>query len=160
MRDSVFRPCEFTVSLGLTLLVACSSPSPKPTGTARAYAEAEQMFHKGNFDRAIELTDKLANSSPPNEFTERARVLRAVIFSGLVNAYKELTEAYGKGAEKAQAANLKGDYRRLRQDNFQYWSSAALVLGEVAQQLTTGGTIPKELTLEAPYPATEGPVAV
>ena len=161
MRDSVFRPfCEFTASLGLTLLVACSSPSPKPTGTARDYTDAEQMFHKGNFDRVIELTDKLANSSPPNEFTERARVLRAVIFSGLVNAYKELTEAYGKGAEKAQAASLKSDYRRLRQDNFQYWSSAALVLGEVAQQLTTGRTIPRELTLEAPYPATEGPVAV
>lgn len=162
MRDSVFHPSWefFAVISSLTLVVACSSPSPKLTGSAGAYAEAEQTFNKGNFDRAIELTDKLANSSPPNEFTERARVLRVIIFSGSVNAYKELTEAYEKGAQQAKEPALRGEYRRLRQDNFQLWSKGALALGEVAQQLTTGGTIPKELTLEAPYPATEGPVTV
>src|SRR5271167_4372503 len=114
MRDSVFYPSRkfFAVISSLTLVVTCSSPSPKLTGSAGAYAEAEQTFSKGNFDRAIELTDKLANSSPPNEFTERARVLRVIIFSGSVNAYKELTEAYEKGAQKAKEPALRGEYRR------------------------------------------------
>jgi hypothetical protein len=162
MRDSVFhfsREC-FVVSSSLMLVVACSSSSPKLSGPARAYADAEETFSKGNFDRAVELTDKPANSSPPNEFTERARVLRVIIFSGSVNAYKELTDAFEKGSEAAKQPDVRGEYRRLRQDNFQLWSKGALALGEVAQQLTTGGTIPKELTLEAPYPAAEGPVTV
>ena len=162
MRDSVSHLSRdfFAVFSSLALAVACSSPSPKLSAPARAYTEAEQTFNKGNFDRAVELTDKPANSSPPNEFTERARVLRVIIFSGSVNAYKELTDTYEKGAKAAEQPALRGEYRRLRQDNFQLWSKGALALGEVAQQLTTGGTIPKELTLEAPYPAAEGPVTV
>ena len=162
MRDSVFHLSRefFAVISSLVLVSACSSPSPKLTGPARGYAEAEESFKKGNFDRAVELTDKSANSSPPDEFTERTRVLRVIIFSGSVNAYKELTDAYEKGSQAAKEPALKGEYRRLRQDNFQLWSKGALVLGEVAQQLTTGGTIAKELTLEAPYPAAEGPTTV
>ena len=141
-------------------MIACSSSGPKLTGPARAYTDAKDAFNKGNFDRAVELTDKLAYSVPPEEFTERARVLRAVILSGSVNAYKELTAAYEKGAQKAREAGARAEYRRLRQDNFQIWSKRALGLGEVAQQLTTGGTVSKEFTLEAPYPATEGPTTV
>ena len=162
MRDSVSHLSRefFAVFSSLTLVVACSSSGPKLTGPERAYTEAEQTFNKGNFDRAIELTDKPANSSPPNEFTERARVLRVIIFSGSVNAYRQLAEAYEKGAKAAKQPALRGEYRRLRQDNFQYWARSALVLGEVAQQLTTGGIIPEALPLEAPYPATEGPIAV
>jgi len=162
MRASVFHLSRefFAVISALTLLVACSSSTPKLTGPARAYAEAKETFSKGNFDRAVELTDKPANSSPPNDFTGRARVLRVIILSGSVNAYKELTDAYEKGSEAAKQPGLRGEYRRLRQDNFQLWSKRALALGEVAQQLTTGGSIPKELTLEAPYPATEGPITV
>ncbi len=148
------------VASSLTLMVGCSSPGPKLTGPARSYAEAKDAFDKGNFDRAVELTDKLAYSVPPNELTERARVLRAVILSGTVNAYKELADAYEKGAQKAKEAAVRAEYRRLRQDNFQIWSKRALALGEVAQQLTTGGTISKEFTLEAPYPATEGPATI
>jgi len=162
MRDSVFHLTRefFAVISSLMLLVACSSSAPKLTGPARAYGEAKEAFGRGNFDRAVELTDKPANSSPPNDFTERARVLRVIIFSGSVNAYKELTDAYEKGSQAAKQPALRGEYRRLRQDNFQIWSKRALELGEVAQQLTTGGSIPKELTLEAPYPTTEGPVTV
>jgi hypothetical protein len=144
----------------LTLLLACSSSSPKLTGSTRTYTEAKEAFNKGNFDRAVELTDKLAYSSPPEVFTERARVLRVVILSGTVVAYKELTEAYEKGTQKAKESAARAEYRRLRQDNFQIWSKKALELGEVAQQLTTGGTVSKEFTLDAPYPATEGPTAV
>jgi hypothetical protein len=141
-------------------MVACSEPGPKLTGPARAYAEAKDAFKKDNFDRAVELTNKLAYSVPPEEFTEQARVLRVVILSGEANAYKGLTDAYEKGAEKAKEAGARSDYRRLRQDNFQMWSKRALELGEAAQQLTTGGTVSKQFTLEAPYPATEGPTAL
>ena len=162
MRDLVFRlPGEFfAVGSIVMLVVACSSPSPKTTGPARAYTDAEETFSKGNFDRTVELTDKTANSSPPNEFTERARVLRVIILSGYVNAYKDLTNAYEKGSQAAKQPALRAEYRRLRQDSFQLWSKGALALGEVAQQLTTGGSIPKELTLEAPYPSVEGPITV
>jgi hypothetical protein len=144
----------------LTFMLACSAPGPKLTGSARAYAEAKDAFNKGNFDRALELTDKLAYSSPPEEFTQRARVLRAAILSGTVSAYKELAEAYEKGSQKAKQAAVRGEYRRLRQDNFQLWSKRALALAEVAQQLTTGGTVSKEFILDAPYPSTEGSTTI
>lgn len=148
------------VMSSIMFMTACSSPAPKLSGSARAYAEAKDAFNKGHFDRAVELTDKLAYSVPPDEFTERARVLRAVTLSGEVTAYRELTEAYEKGAQKAKEAAVRAEYRRLRQDNFQIWSKRALGLGEVAQQLTTGGTVSKQFTLEAPYPATEGSTTI
>lgn len=158
---SLSRLCAFlAVTSSLGLLAACSSPAPKVTGSGRAYSEAEQAFKRSNFDRAMELTDKLAYSVPPEEFTERARVLRVVILSGSLNAHKELTNAYEKGAKTAKDAAVRAEYRRLHQDNFQLWSNRALELGEVAQQLTTGGKIAKELVLQAPYPATEGSVTV
>ncbi len=150
----------FALVVGLTLLVGCSSSTPRPTGNARAYEDAKDMFKKGSFDRTLDFTGGLANSSPPNEFTERARVLRAVILSGLVNAYQNLTDAYQKGSEKTQNSHLKGEYNRLRHDNLEYWSKTALALGDVALQLTRGGSIPKELTLEAPYPSVEGPMVI
>src|SRR3974377_2096366 len=92
MRDSVFHLSRefFAVISSLVLVSACSSPSPKLTRPARGYAEAEESLKKGNFDRAVELTDKSANSSPPDEFTERARVLRVIIFSGSGEGYKEV----------------------------------------------------------------------
>src|ERR1700758_1412120 len=113
------------ITSSLALMVACSSPAPKLTGSARAYAEAKDAFKKNNFDRAVELTDKLAYSVPPDEFTERSRVLRIVILSGDASAYKEATDAYEKGAQKAKEAAARTEYRRLRQDNFQMWSKRA-----------------------------------
>ncbi len=118
------------------------------------------MFKRGRFDRAVEFTDHMASASPPNAFTERARVLRAVIFSGQVMAYKELAEAYGKGFENTKNPRFKAEFERLRHDYVQYGSKLALGLGEDAHQLTEGGTISKELTLEAPYPTAEGPLVV
>ena len=148
------------VMASLALIIGCSPPTPRATGNARAYEDAKDMFKKGRFDRALDFTGGLANSSPPNEFTERARVLQAVILSGLVNAYQNLTDAYQKGSEKTPNAHLKGEYNRLRHDNLEYWSRTGLGLGEVALQLTRGGAISKELVLEAPYPSTEGPLVI
>lgn len=150
----------FSVALMLALLVSCEPPQPRPTGAARTYEDAKDMFRKGRFDRALEFTDELATASPPNAFTERARLLRVVVFSGQVKGHKELAEAYTKGVETTQNPRFKAEYGRLRHDSLQYGSKLALGLGEVANQLTQFGTLPKELTLEAPYPTTEGPMVL
>lgn len=146
--------------LGLVLILGCSPPVQRPTGRARTYEDAKEMFGRGRFDRAMDFTDGLAAASPPNAFTERARVLRVVTFSGQVKGYKELADAYGKGIDNTKNIRFKAEYERLRHDYLQYGSKHALSLGEVAHQLTEGASISKELTLEAPYPATEGPMVV
>jgi hypothetical protein len=108
----------------------------------------------------LEFTDGLATASPVTSFTERARVLRAVIYTGQIKGYKELSEAYTKGSEESKNPHFKAEYGRLRHDNMQDGTRAALGLAETAHQLLEGGTVSKELTLEAPYPSTEGPLEV
>jgi len=159
---SSLRRCRalFPVLLGLVLALACSAPVPRPTGVAYEYDSAKDMFKRGRFDRTLEFTDGPANASPPNAFTERARVLRVAVYSGQVKAYKELVDAYRKGADNTKNTRFKAEYERLRHDYLQYGSGAALGLGQVAHQLTEGGRISNELTLEAPYPTTEGPQAL
>ena len=145
-------------SLALTL--SCSQPVPKPTGPAADYQDAKDMFQRGRFDRVLELTDGLASASPATKFTERAQVLRGVIFIGQVKSYKELVEAYAKGADETKNTHFKAEYERLRHDNMQAGIGAALGLAETAHQLLEGGKISKELILEAPYPSVEGPLEV
>jgi len=144
----------------LALTLSCSQPVPKPTGPAGDYQDAKDMFKRSRLDRALEFTDGLATASPETSFTERARVLRAVIYTGQIEGYKELAEAYEKGAEGTKNPHFKAEYGRLRHDNMQDGMTAALGLAETAHQLLEGGTLPKELTLEAPYPSTEGPLEV
>lgn len=146
--------------LGLILLVSCSPPVERPTGPARDYEDAKDMFKRGRFDRALEFTDGLAAASPPTKFTERARVLRVVIYHGYVKAYKELAEAYTQGVDNTKNPHFKGAFGQQRHDNLQYGARSALGLGEAAHQLTEGGFLPKDLTLEAPFPATEGPLQI
>jgi hypothetical protein len=118
------------------------------------------MFKRGRFDRALEFTDGQASASPATKFTERAQVLRVVIFAAQVKSYKELVDAYTKGADKTKNPHFQAEYGRLRHDNMQDGMKAALGLAETAHQLLEGGKISKELTLEAPYPAIEGPLEV
>jgi hypothetical protein len=144
----------------LTLMLACSPPVKRPTGPAREYDDAKDMFKRGRFDRTLDFSDGLASATPANAFTERACVLRAVIYSGYVKAHKELADAYEKGLEKTKNPRFQGEYGRQRHDNLQYGARAALGLGEAAHKLTEGGNISKELTLEASYPSIEGPAEV
>jgi hypothetical protein len=144
----------------LALILSCSSPVPRPTGPAADYQDAKDMFKRGRFDRALEFTDGLASASPATKFTERAQVLRVVIFTGQVKSYKELVDAYAKGADETKNTHFKAEYARLRQDNMQYGMKAALGLAETAHQLLEGGNVSKELILEAPYPSIEGPLEV
>jgi hypothetical protein len=148
------------VILGLLLMSsACSAPVPRPTGAAKDLADAKDMFGKSRYDRALDFTDGFVRGEP-GDYNERGRVLRAIILSGEVNAYKDQAETYDKGANATHNPQWKSEYLRLRHDNLQYASRRALALGEVAHALTGGGNLPKELTLEAPYPGIEGPLAV
>jgi len=142
------------------LIASCSQPVQPVAGPAGEYSVATGFFEKGDFRQTIDRTDELAKASPPNDFTNRARVLRAVIFSGQVEAYKELSDAYSKGADKTSRPQVKSEYSGRRRDTQQVGGQRALHLAEVAHQLTQGGALPKDLTLEAPYPATEGPTVV
>lgn len=160
LRSDPSRRVLIPVVLGLLWVSACSPPVERPKGAAGAYLDAVDMFKRGRFDRALEFTENAASASPSGAYTEKARVLRAIILSGEVNGYKELSEAYGKGAEVTKNPHYKAEYGRLRHDNLQYASKLALGLGEVAQKLVQDGAIPQDLTLEAPYPATEGPMMI
>jgi hypothetical protein len=144
----------------LALTLSCSQPVPKPIGPAADYQDSKDMFKRGRFDRALELSDGLASASPATKYTERAQVLRAVIFTGLVKSDKELVDAYTKGADATKNTHFKAEYDRLRHDDMQAGIGAALGLAETAHQLLEGGKVSKELILEAPYPSVEGPQEV
>jgi hypothetical protein len=139
---------------------SCSQPVQHAAGPAVAYSNATGFFEKGDFRQAIDRTDDLAKASPPNEYTNRARVLRAVIFSGQMEAFEELADAYSKGMDKSQRPQVKSEYNNRRRDTVQMGGQKALHLVEVAHQLTQGGALPKDLILDTPYPKTEAPAAV
>lgn len=144
----------------LALILSCSPPQPKPTGVAYEFDSAKDMFKRGRFDRVSEFADDPATASPPNVFTERALVLEVALYSGQVKAYKELVDAYQKGADATKNTRFKAEFERLHHDNQQFGARVALALGDAAHRLTEGSQIAKELTLEAPYPTTEGPLTL
>lgn len=146
--------------IAIALVTSCSPPVEKPRGAAAIYDNAKQTFAKGHYDKALEVLDDLNDADPPNAYTDRARVLSAIILSGEVNGYKEVADAYAKGAEKTKDRNDKVEFSRQRTDNILRCSKLALGLGQVTMQLTKGGTLPKELMLEAPYPTSESPVSM
>ncbi len=97
----------------LALSLSCSAPVPRPTGPAADYQDAKDMFKRNRFDRALEFSDGLANASPVTKFTERARVLRVVIFTGQVKSYKELVERLYKRSRQDQGPTLQSRVRPL-----------------------------------------------
>lgn len=142
------------------LILSCAPPVERPTGPAGDYQDAKDMFKRNRFDRTLDFTDGLATASPPTKFTERARVLRVVVYTGQLKSAKALADAYEKGAEQSRNSHIKAEYERLRHDDLQFAAKAALGLAETAHQLTASGAFPKETILEAPYPNTEGPLEV
>jgi hypothetical protein len=148
------------IVVGGVFLLSCGPTANKPAGGTSAYDRAKDAFKSGNLDRALELTDKLATATPPADSTDRARVLRAVIYTGELKSAMELADAYSKGAEKAKNPRFESEYRRLHNDSFLSAGKAALNLAETAHQIAPDGVIAKELTLEATYPATEGPTQI
>jgi len=144
----------------LALVLSCSAPVPKPTGPAADYQDAKDMFKRSRFDRALEFSDGLATATPATKYTERAQVLRVVIFTGQLQSCKELAEAYATGADATKNAHFKAEYERSRHDNMLDGMKAALGLAETAHQLLEGGKVSKQLILETSYPSVEGPIEV
>ena len=142
------------------VLASCGPTTNQTAGGASPYARAKDAFKSGQLDKALDLTDKLATATPPGDSTDRARVLRAVIFTGELKSATELSEAYSKGAEKAKSPRFQAEYRRLHNDTLTTAARAALNLAETAHQLAPDGAIAKQLTLDASYPTTEGPTEV
>jgi hypothetical protein len=143
------------------VLVSCGpTPTNQPASQPSAYDRAKDAFKSGLLDKALDLTYKLSTATPPADSTERARVLRAVIYTGKLKSAWELAEAYSKGVEKSKNPRFQTEYRRLHHDNLEAAVKAALNVAETAHQLTPDGVIAKELTLEASIPTTEGPLQV
>jgi len=121
------------------------------------YQQARVTFKQGDLDRALSLTDAMAEDKANCPVTINARVLRAVIYSGRIVAYRELADAYKKGSNFATRSQTVTAYNRRRSNALQYGGEAALSLGEVVMQLTSKAGFPKELTLDAAWPDAEGP---
>lgn len=158
-----YPPCLRLAAVAIVAaitLASCEPTATQPTGPAAVFEKAREAFKSSQIDKALELTDKLAASSPPVACTECARVLRAVIYTGELKSAKELAEAYGKGSEKSKNTRFQSAYRRLHNDNLQAAEKAVLNLAQTAHQIAPAGEIPKEITLEANFPTTEGPVEI
>ncbi len=146
----------FGLTVVAVVLLASCGPNT-PTAQTSPYDRAKQAFQSGQLDKALDLTDKLATATPPEDSTDRARVLRAVIYTGELKGAKELAEAYSKGAEKATGSLARSGYHRLQHDTLVTAGKAALGLAATAHQIAPDGVIAKELTLDASYPSAEGP---
>ena len=153
------RLLGLAILAGITL-ISCGPTTNQPAASTSPYDRAKDAFKSGQLDKALELTDKLARSTPPADYTDRARVLRAVIYTGELKCANELAEVYSKGVEKAKNPQFEASYRRLHNDNLSAAAKAALNLAETAHQIAPDGAIAKELTLEASYPTTEGPAEI
>ena len=158
---TILRRLGLVVVAG-TVMISCGPTANKPVTTSptSGYERAKEAFKSGQLDKALELTDKLAIATPPADSTDRARVLRAVIYAGELKSASALTDAYTQGAKKAMNPRFQTEYRRLQNQNLEVAARAALNLAETAHQIAPDGVIAKEVILEASYPVTEGPVEV
>ncbi len=138
-------------------LTACSSSVSPPGGAGVDYQTAKVMFKQGNLDRALSLTDNMASSDSNSPDALKARVLRAVIYSARIDAYRELSDTYQKGSQIATKAQPVTSFNRHRANDMQYGSEAALNLGEAIMKFTSQPEFPKEVTLDVPWPGVEGP---
>jgi outer membrane protein assembly factor BamD (BamD/ComL family) len=78
--ESPARVALVAALASFVLFVSCSPPIKQPVGAEREYLDAKDLFKKGNLDKALDYTDDLASASPANAYTERARVLRLMIY--------------------------------------------------------------------------------
>jgi hypothetical protein len=148
-------------TLLLTLfLAACSSSVSPPKGPGVDYQQAQVMFKQGNLDRALTLTDAMVEGDADSPGATEARVLRAVIYSARIDAYREEADTYKKGSDVATKSQAVASYNRRRSNALQYGTEAALNLGEDIMQLTSKPDFPKEFTLDAPWPSAEGPAVI
>jgi hypothetical protein len=158
--DSVWARLWVLPILLTAFLAACTSSVSPPKGPELDYQQAKMMFKQGNWDRALSLTDTMASPSSNDPNALYARVLRAIIYSGRVKAYKELADTYKKGSQAAKNPRFITSYNRRYSNSLQYGSGSALNLGEVIVECTSTPDFPKEPVLDAPWPSTEGPEVI
>ena len=153
-----FLLCALTVMI----IVSCSPPEKRPTGWAKVYEDGKELFGRSDFERAVDYVRELALKKPSNDYSERGQVLSVILLSGLAQGYWEVAEAYGAGIDKLEDPAQRREYRRLRQDAYQYARTHALHLAEVARQFVESHEVEevgerKELMVECPYPAVDPP---
>jgi len=122
-----------------------------------AYQNAKDFFgrgHSANYEHALDTLATLSSADPPNDYTNRARVLRAIILCGEFEGYKRLAEAYQTGADHTSDSAVKSEYTGLYRDTIRRSGEISLGFTEAAMQLIKGGQVSTGLTLDAPYPAT------
>ena len=143
----------------LAAAFACSPPQERATGYAKVFEDAKETFGQSRFTKAQDYATNLAKASPANEFTERGQLLSIVIANGMAGAYKELGDAYRDGGEDMESSADRSEYAGRRLNYFQDAKSHTLHLAEMSSRFLQSqkeGEL-KELTLEAPIPAAEGP---
>ncbi len=143
----------------LAAAVACTPPQERATGYEKVFEDAKETFGQSRFTKAQDYATNLAKASPANEYSERGQLLSIVISNGLAGAYKELGDAYRDGGEDMESAADRSEYANRRLNYFQDAKSHTLHLAEMSSrflQTQKEGEV-KELTLEAPIPAAEGP---
>lgn len=154
------RCLVFPLLVGVFAGAGCRTPVKRPKGAAGQYADAKDLFKRGDFDRALDFMEDTATASPPNPYTERAQVLCTIIYSGRIKSSLELADAYGAGEKAAKNSHFKTQFQVLRQDAVAAGARAALDLGQTVHELSKARSQPKEFTLEAPYPDVEGPAQI
>ncbi len=126
------------------------------------FNRANAAFQNGQWDQALELTERLANAptAPGREHTHfrvRSRSLRAVIYAGQLEGRWELAEAYDAGARKGTNPQSKELYEHGQSENLEAAGRAVLGLAYTAHQFTAGGVIGKRVPLDTVYPSVTGP---
>ena len=146
----------------LMVVVACSPPEERPTGWAKVYEDGKDLFARSEYERAVDYFRELASIEPSNDYSERGRVLGAILLSGLAQGYREVAEAYGAGIDKLEDPAQRSEYRRLRQDAYQYARTHALHLAEVARAFVESHnreevTEMQDVIVECRFPPPEPP---
>jgi hypothetical protein len=149
-----------TTILLLLAAGACTPNVPQPTGPAADYDNLKRDFKNCRFERVLSLSDTLAKANPPNAFSSKALVARAVTYAGLMEGAKLTGESYQTGANVTKNPRFRAEYNRLSTDNFHMAAEAGMGLAEAVRQLTENDLASGSLYLEVPYPTPEGPEQV
>jgi hypothetical protein len=134
----------------LMVLVSCTSgPMPPAPGTPAFYwGAAQETFLAGDYLKTSEHLGRLAR--PENEYTARAKVMRLVVTTGLMQGYKDLAEQYEYGA-RANKANPT-PFRKRVSANRGLATRYAMQVSEGYAEFRKGHS-GSEVALAFPFPA-------
>jgi len=101
-----FLSRRFFLSLSISFLVlqtlSCGGPPKVARGSAEyQYIETKKAISEAKFEKAISLTGEILNRSVSTEYTDKARILRIILLSGLSRGYGKMAEAHLSGFEKS-----------------------------------------------------------